>query len=656
MINQKIQSLSIDEMLDSVDVSVDQFLDGKEIVGGIELIRSPNIIEWVIGSKALNQPQLFDYTRQYQIMRDFFQLRCPLCNSNKPEDIDSWGKSQMYLESENLLVWNEKYKDDVCPKCGWTRKELEREDLLRRYNTLIGCAGMRSGKSMTAGFIATWIEHNCLLVDNLQTFFDVAQKQRLENAFLATTGAQAKDTIYDVYTVLRDSSPWIQQYKENLERNQSRDEMYKEYTSGPSGSVEYRKKRLYMMSMNSNSSGLAGRTRIAGFIDELSRFDLSESKRSADEVFTVIDHSLLTVRAEARRKYLPNWVGLMICVSSPISENDKTMQLLKSSKKSKTIFTFHYGTLEFNPKITAEDLRDAYETDELKAERDFGANPPGGENPLIIKWDDWFEKSCDKSMRPKGIFSPFTHVDMFEKEYFGLVLDSFTGDIHQKYFVSLDAGKNGDAFALSMGHGEDIEDSLGNKRFFTIMDFIIHIKPKKDKPVYFKCIIDIFEKLKKKIIIEKVQYDHWQSESQIQDLRDIGIWAEGYNMKASDYENMMTDGYMGILKFLAPVGNLSDDPKIMDSQTKYWWEAKCLERSFDLKRVDHPKKGSNDLIQVACGLHRLVSHSRMPESELDKKERTKHLFKRFIDKNKGMAGKHVSGFSRWQVNKNFGGR
>jgi len=168
-------------------------------------------------------------------------------------------------------------------------------------------------------------------------------------------------------------------------------------------------------------------------------------------------------------------------------------------------------------------------------------------------------------------------------------------------------------------------------------------------------MIDIFKKLKKKITIEKVQYDHWQSESQIQDLRDIGIWAEGYNIKASDYENMMTDGYMGILKFLPPIGNLSDDVKTMDSQTKYWWEAKCLERSLDLKRVDHPKKGSNDLIQVACGVHRLVSHSRMPESLLDKKEKTKHLFKKFTNRNMGMAGKHAKGFSRWVINKKFGG-
>ena len=652
MVNQKIPSLSIDDMLNSVDNKVDHFLDGKEMFNGIELIHASNVIEWVVGSKFLNQPQLFDYTRQYQVMRDFFQLRCPLCNSNKPEDIDAWNKSQEYLESENLLTWNEKYLDDVCPKCAWTRRELEKEGLLKRYNTMVGCAGMRSGKSMTAGFIATWIEHNCLLVDNLQTYFDVIPKQRLENAFLATTGTQAKDTIYDVYTVLRDSSPWIQHYRQNLERIQLRDEFYKEYERG---SIEYREKRLFMMSLNSNSSGLAGRTRVGGFIDELSRFDLSESKRSADEVFTVIDHSLLTVRAAARRKHLPNWVGLMICVSSPISENDKTMQLLKSSKKSKTIFTFHYGTLDFNPKITEEDLKDAYDTDELKAERDFGANPPGGENPLIMRWDDWFEKSCDRSLRPKGVFSPYTPVDSFGKEYFGMVLDAFTGDTHQKYYLSLDAGKNGDAFAMAMAHGEDIEDSLGIKRFFTVMDFIIHIKPVKEKSVYFKSMIDIFKKLKKKITIEKVQYDHWQSESQIQDLRDIGIWAEGYNIKASDYENMMTDGYMGILKFLPPIGNLSDDVKTMDSQTKYWWEAKCLERSLDLKRVDHPKKGSNDLIQVACGVHRLVSHSRMPESLLDKKEKTKHLFKKFTNRNMGMAGKHAKGFSRWVINKKFGG-
>jgi len=464
-------------------------------------------------------------------------------------------------------------------------------------------------------------------------------------AFVATTATQTKDTIYDTYVSLRETSPWLQEGIKQIERRQRQNELYKEYDSG---SIEYREKKLYMVSLNSNSSGLAGRTRIAGFIDELSRFDLSESKRSADEIFSVIDHSLLTVRAVARQNHLPTWIGLMICVSSPISENDKTMQLL--NVKSNVIFTFHYSTTEFNPKIIDEDLKPEYDKDQVMAERDFGAKPPGSDNPLIVRWDDWFEKCSFQRLRPTAMFSPYYPKDAFEQEYVALQLDSLVSDRLKKHYVSLDAGKSGDSFAMAMGHEEELDDDLG-LRYITVLDFVLHLKPTKTRLAYFKCVVEIVKGLQKRLKIEECQYDHWQSEPQIQELRDIGVWAVAYNLKAVDYENLMRDGYGGQLRLLPPLGDpVHDDPKRMDPQTKYWWEARHLERSTDLRRVDHPVGGSNDLIQVVCGVHRLVSLSRTIKPE-DAKEKTRHMFKRFVSGKqfggRAAVGRTAKGVSRW---------
>jgi len=640
---EKLQQISVDDMLNSLNTTVDEVLCGKEKkVVSVHLSKAPNIIEWVIGREFLAQPQLYKYKRQYQVLRDFFQLRCPLCNPKGEEDV--WEKGKEYLESENLLIWSEKDFDDKCPRCGWTRRELEDEELLRRYNTMIGCAGMRSGKSMTAAFIASYLEHNSVLIENLQEFFGVIERQRMECAFVATTATQTKDTIYDTYASLRGASPWICKYIKSLEERQKNNELYKEY---PSGAIEFREKRLFMMSLNSNSSGLAGKTRVAGFIDELSRFDLSESKRSADEIFSVINHSLLTVRAAAREKNLPNWVGLMICVSSPISENDKTMQMLKVGKNSKTIYTFHYATTQFNPTITTEDLAPEYEKDEIMAERDFGAEPPGGKNPLILHWKDWFEKSCNYALSPTANFSPYYPIDQFGQEYVAIRLDNLIADRSLDYYISIDAGKSGDSFTMAMGHGVEEPDVIGNK-LVTVLDFIINLQPTSTKIAYFKCIADILKELQKRIRILKVQYDHWQSESQIQELRDIGIWAEAYNMRATDYENIMRDGYTGRLRLLPPTGDpMNDNYKFMTPETKYWWEARALDRSSDLKRVDHPSGGSNDLIQVVCGVHRLVVSSKTVNPE-DKKEKTKHQFKKWSNRAAlGSSGMSVRGLSRW---------
>jgi len=91
-----VENVSIDDMLKGVDQSVDQLLGEKSDTEVLDLERAGNIIEWIIGAKFLGQPQLFEYKRQYQILRDFFQIRCPICNPQGEED--TWDKGKEYLE------------------------------------------------------------------------------------------------------------------------------------------------------------------------------------------------------------------------------------------------------------------------------------------------------------------------------------------------------------------------------------------------------------------------------------------------------------------------------------------------------------------------------------------------------------------------------
>ena len=79
--------------------------------------QAPNVIEWVTGVDYWNVPSTFRFYRQYQILRDLFNTRCKICNSQDPEAVDCWGKPRSYLESEVLLVWDEVEQDMVCPKC-----------------------------------------------------------------------------------------------------------------------------------------------------------------------------------------------------------------------------------------------------------------------------------------------------------------------------------------------------------------------------------------------------------------------------------------------------------------------------------------------------------------------------------------------------------
>lgn len=110
---------------------------------------APNAIQWTVGNQYLHNPSTFNHTRQYQIIRDFFELRCPLCNSISPEAIDCWGKSRMYLEGEVLLEWSHKHQMDVCPKCHTTRREYVEDRLFKDYNQMHAVTGMRCQPTYT---------------------------------------------------------------------------------------------------------------------------------------------------------------------------------------------------------------------------------------------------------------------------------------------------------------------------------------------------------------------------------------------------------------------------------------------------------------------------------------------------------------------------
>src|SRR3990167_4340274 len=106
---------------------------------------APNAIEWAVTPEFADVESVYHHVRQYQVIRDFFQLRCPLssCNNQSPEYKDCWGKGREYLQSENLLIWSPSYNEDACPCCKTTRSEFVQDRLLNLYSQLHGVAGMR---------------------------------------------------------------------------------------------------------------------------------------------------------------------------------------------------------------------------------------------------------------------------------------------------------------------------------------------------------------------------------------------------------------------------------------------------------------------------------------------------------------------------------
>jgi len=454
--------------LDSLSRRIDTALESRTSSGltgpEVEYLRrpAPNICEWVTGLDYWNVPTTFDHTRQYQIMRDLFGVRCPICNSMKPEAVDCWGKSRMYLESEVLLCWVESETDFVCPRCGSTQRELLHDGILQAYNETIILAGMRSGKSYLGahigGYFENFISSRAMFGQgHLQRMLRQEKSEWFEVTFSASTATQAQQTIYAKYREMRKNSPWIQRYSSWVQafESQQPSEVDRWMYNTNADAILDGWARVRYNRIASDSAGVAGKTRIMASIDEWARLADTEGSRSAKELYRVLNQSLATVRAAVMQNELPSFLGMMLNVTSPISQDDPAMEHYNKAAEGILPRTYYWkgATWDFNPQMPRHVFDDDYVKDAMGAERDFGANPPNAESPYV---DDpkRFWKSIDFDRDPIARFRPSFFEDTTGKKYIGMEVEECKLNHVNPYYLFGDAGLNWDSFGLVCAHSE----------------------------------------------------------------------------------------------------------------------------------------------------------------------------------------------------------
>jgi hypothetical protein len=625
-------------------------------------IPAPNIIEFVASPQYLNLPSVYKYTRQYQVLRDFFQCLCPICNSLKPDDIDCWNKGKEYLQSQSLLVWSQQYNDDVCPKCGSTRAELLEDKMLDKYNQLHGIVGMRSGKTATAGMMGTYTEHRLITLGmnqpdgKLATYFGLLPKQPFEVTFIASTEVQSNDTIWAYFRSFRVDSPWFRRYVGWAKGKQASQDT----PSGMEGwkyqetnrEIENGHIGVKFNSKNSNSSGLAGRTRIASFVDELSRFKQTESSMSAEEAYRVMENSLRTVRSAVMNRGLLNWLGIMASISSPISIDDKGMELLYQSSRIKEMYAFHYATWEFNPEEKREYYNDAYEKDPVGTERDFGAKPPLAANPLVIDPEKFQTRAVDPELKPTAKLEIIPFTDKTNQRYHRAHMVECHLKRDSSRYICFDAGQNFDSFAGACGHIEIKELPDGNQEYVTVLDWVLKILPTKDQEVWFDSVVDIVDFQMKSQKIAQVEFDRWNSVTLIQQIRNLGVRAEQKTIKVPDYIKFVADSIMGRVKLLPPVAEDTNlEPPFKSAAATAIYEMTRLERSIDDKKVYNPKKGkrrgydSDDVAVCIVHLHKMIQDSQIMPTGAKLRSREARLKREDIGGQQFQMGKCGTVFS-----------
>lgn len=748
------------EFLDGLTKKIDTALESKTMSGlaGSEVayLRRPaaNICEWVTGMDYWNVPSTFDHSRQYQIMRDLFGVRCPICNSMKPEAVDCWGKGRIYLESEILLAWVESHQDFVCPRCGSTQRELIHDRLLQPYNEAIVLAGMRSGKSFLGAHIGGYFEHFLSTramfgQGSIQRMLKQEKSEWFEITFSASTATQAQQTIYAKYREMRKNSPWIQRYStwaQKFESTQPSDVDRWTYNTNNDAILDGWARVRYNR-IASDSAGVAGKTRIMASIDEWARLADTEGSRSARELYRVLNQSLATVRAAVMQNPLPSFLGMMLNVTSPISQDDPAMEHYNKALGGELPHTYQWKgpTWEFNPQMPRFVFDDDYAKDPLAAERDFGANPPNAESPFV---DDpkRFWKSIDFAHEPIATFRPSFFEDTTGKKYIGADVENCKLNHVHPYYLFGDAGLNWDSFGLVCAHAEWIDlsefenDDIGpdgeplqrpraaagrgriepfseydvmfsedmgtflganlpvgadggmmfeaqrNRRrmsnyssvsnragaraydhmdevLCTVVDFAVRIVPTRERDIWFNSVVTIIKEVQKKFRIAGVAFDHWNSESTIQQLRTMGIIATKVQLGPSHFMGFLRMSYNGRVKLLPPHADdtlgitdtgalvIATPQEQMQGQSVALVELLKLTRSPDLKRFFNPKKGqvrgrdSDDLARCYVGVHHLVQDS-IVDAQANQKKKM-NIRKRMQATDAGALGTVFPGTGKW---------
>lgn len=341
-----------------------------------------------------------------------------------------------------------------------------------------GILNHNSGKSTTVTSGSAYHLHRFLKFPVFGTMTNLMQASTpLTMTFVSLTYGKAYAVLWEPFTNFITESPWFNQYFEMLDYHGNK--YGKELYAYKKEFIKFFHKKLNLAPSHPDKSILRGETRFGAAIDELGLFPLpkgdeeedEESQRAnADEAHKSLTNSLTTVQSVADMLlqqghfHVPN--GYMFGVSSPFSERDKVMRLLKDSRGEegrKFIFGSQLATWEINPGIHRDSpmIALAYEKNFEKADRDFGANPPRVDSPYIQS--DVIREGVFEGKRNSHLLT-YT----FTPKYIGGTIRQ-VADVLLPTCLSLDAGEVDNSFAIT---GTSYDFKTGKTIVHTVLEVI----------------------------------------------------------------------------------------------------------------------------------------------------------------------------------------
>lgn len=307
--------------------------------------------------------------------------------------------------------------------------------------------------------------------------------------------------------------------------------------------INYKHRKLLSFPSGPNKRTLRGRTTVKAAIDELGWFKNDDGaeeqeKQSAKEVYIALDRTLKTVRTAARKAWKRGYFNVPMAygfyLSSPSSAFDMIMQLVKSNVNSKTTLAVQLPTWEINPNYKKSDFAKEYKADPVKAERDYGANPPLGDNQYIENQQVVVPSFKDKKNRVS-----YRYITSTPKEGKTRIAAALTNtnplNPTPRSLMSIDAGEVNNSFVCTVGH---YVDGVGGVTR-TVTDAIIEVIPEygEHKVSFNQVVRKTIIPLLKTFNIGAVVADRWQSTLILDTLREEhDVHTQVYSLKRSDFD------------------------------------------------------------------------------------------------------------------------
>jgi hypothetical protein len=437
---------------------------------------------------------------------------CPCCSNPKYLDIQNISKTMPAKNIKEHLVLLEHGK---CPKCKREKWDLIKNHGLRNYQQLVNLLGQRSGKSSSAASYAAYLTHRYLKFPNLASLSTSMQAStELTCTFVSLSLTKAIGVLWTPYRKMIEKSKWFSEYFSLLDnyREKYGKELYRDSTLY----LRVFHKNLHFYPSGPRSSTLRGDTRICALLDELGLFPLpkgdddedeTSERANADEAHKSLMNSLTTVQSVSikllKEGYNSVPPALMMSVSSPASQRDKMMRLLRESRTEagrEYILGINLPTWEANPDIDRDNpiIVMAYNSNAEKAERDFGANPPmvhstfikrhvvetglfiGGQNSHILKY------CLDK---PGELYGTIERVRT----------------VNWPSIISIDAGHVNNSFTITAGHFDFVTHK-------TVVSTILECMPMEGRRINFNLLYQyVILPLAKDVNAVGLIADQWQS-------------------------------------------------------------------------------------------------------------------------------------------------